>query len=637
MPQTFVLCPCQGVDAADLPPDTLAQIAPRAFCGADADAAAAMVEDAILCCSQDPALFERLAQDLNRPAPPVIDLRPRMGAGPSTAKLTALLAEAVLPASGAKTVDVLSEGVCLILGLPDDIAPVARQLKPYLSVTCLIPNDTDLDDPRGFDVVKGTLRHAKGALGQFEVRIDALQQRITGGQHDGWTVPQDGATTTCDIILDLRGAAPLFPAPEKREGYLRADPRHPPSVAAATLTASHLVGTFEKPLYVRVEPQLCAHSRAGQTGCTRCLDLCPTSAIMPAGDHVAVDPMVCAGCGACSSACPSGAIEYDAPPVAETMHRVQALAQALRAGGMAAPRLLVHDAHGADMIRLAARSGADLPRDVLPMEMAAINAFGHAEILAAAAAGFAEIAVLPGPGADIDALDAQIDIARALAGTVAVRRLDVTDPDALPDAFAGPVSAPTHIPARPMGTRRQITRQAARALNDGTDARLPLPHGAPYGAVTVDTDACTLCLSCVSLCPSGALGDNPDKPQLRFQEDACLQCGICVEICPETALRLDPGMDLSDAALRQRVLHEEEPFACISCGTPFGSKATIDRITEKLTGHAMFTDPAKLKMIQMCDDCRVVAQVHSTDNPFQSHDRPRPRTTDDYLSKRSDH
>ena len=163
---------------------------------------------------------------------------------------------------------------------------------------------------------------------------------------------------------------------------------------------------------------------------------------------------------------------------------------------------------------------------------------------------------------------------------------------------------------------------------------LPLPAGAPYGAVLVNTDSCTLCLSCVSLCPSGALGDNPDKPQLRFQEDACLQCGLCASVCPEDAIAYVPQLNLSEGALRQEILNEEEPFACIECDSLFGSKSAIDRITEKLTGHSMFSDPAKLRMIQMCDDCRVNAQFHSQNNPFAGAERPRPRTTEDYLEGR---
>lgn len=252
--------------------------------------------------------------------------------------MSALASEALLNAPLEKSLDVTSEGLCLILGTGEAAVQAAHQLKDHLAVTLLTDPSQPLPDTRAFDVIGGTLRKAKGALGHFEVTIDALRQVVPGGRGElTYTAPQDGAISHCDVILDMRGQQqPLFPAHEKREGYLRADPAHPRAVAAAVLAASHLVGTFEQPLYVRTEPLLCAHSRAGQTACTNCLDLCPTGAITPDGDHVSVDPMICAGCGACSAACPSGAISYDAPPVDFTMLRVQTLARAyLDAGGTA--------------------------------------------------------------------------------------------------------------------------------------------------------------------------------------------------------------------------------------------------------------------------------------------------------------
>ncbi|MGR3502517.1 4Fe-4S binding protein, partial [Pseudaestuariivita sp.] len=464
-------------------------------------------------------------------------------------------------------------------------------------------------------------------------------QQIVPGGRGGFTLtaPQDGAASGCDILIDLTGGQPLFPAHEKREGYLRADPAHPPAVAAAILAASHLTGTFEQPLYVKTEAILCAHSRAEQTGCTRCLDLCPTGAITPNGDHVTVDPMICAGCGACSAVCPSGAISYDAPPVDLTMRRVQTLAKAYRDAGGKTARLLVHDAHGGEMIALSARHGDGLPANVIPLQLDALNAFGHAEALAARAAGFAEVIWLASPKTDRDALEAQVALTRALSGADAVHVIDTPDPDAMSAALFGSNFAEiTHTPVRPMGTRRQITRQAVKALHPEAES-LPLPAGAPYGAVLVNKSACTLCLSCVSLCPSGALGDNPDAPELRFQEDACLQCGICRALCPEDAIALEPRLNLTDAALDQTILNAEEPFACIDCGALFGVKSTIDKITEKLTSHAMFSNPDALKMIQMCDDCRVNAQFHADGSPFAGAARPKVRTTDDYLSKRRDH
>ncbi|NDW00495.1 4Fe-4S binding protein [Salipiger sp. PrR002] len=647
MTKTLITCDCMGsqsIDAEALSKATGFEVTPpcKSLCTTQADRAAKGLTqgNVVLCCTQESRTFEALAEELGVEPAPLLDLRDRAGwsadQGSKVAKMSALAAEAMLPAAPEKTLDVISEGLCLILGSSDVAIEAAEQLAPHLGVTVLLDEADELPDTRAYDVVTGKLRKAQGALGQFRVTIDALRQIEPEGRAFTLTEPRDGGISECDVILDLRREPPLFPAHEKREGYLRADPGRPQAVAAAVMAASHLVGTFEKPLYLRTEPLLCAHSRAGQTGCTNCLDLCPTGAISPDGEHVTIDPMICAGCGACSSACPSGAISYDAPPVDLTFRRVQTLAKTYLEAGGHAPRLLVHDAHGAEMIRLSARHGDGLPADVIPMEIRAIGAFGHAETVAALAAGFASVTVLPGPGADIPALSAQVALSDAISGGGKVTLLQTPDPDAMSEAlYAEQAPAPVATPVRPMGTRRQITRQAARALHPGAET-LPLPEGAPYGAVLVDQDACTLCLSCVSLCPSGALGDNPDLPQLRFQEDACLQCGLCANICPEDAITLEPRLQLGDEALEQRVINEEEPFACIECGSLFGVKSTIDRITEKLQSHAMFSGD-KLRMIQMCDDCRVNAQYHAQDNPFAAGERPRPRTTDDYLSKRRDH
>ncbi len=650
MAKTLITCDCLGsqtLDAEALSQATGLDVAPpcSALCTAQADRAArAMTSDdaadTILCCTQESRRFEMMAEELGVPSPALLDLRDRAGWSDDPAsklpKMSALAADALLPAPPQRMMDVESHGLCLVLGAPADALGAAEQLREFLGVTVLLEDGADLPDSPGHDVIVGRLRRATGALGNFDLAIDALQQVEPGGRGAPiLTAPKDGARSQCDVILDLRRAPPLFPAHEKREGYLRADPGRPAAVSAAILAASHLVGTFEKPLYIRAEPLLCAHSRAGQTGCTRCLDLCPTGAITPNGDHVSIDPLICAGCGACSAACPSGAVSYDAPPVDLIMRRVQTLARAYLDAGGAAPRLLVHDAHGAEMIRLSARHGRGLPADVIPLELPVIGAFGHAEALAARAAGFASVTLLPGPGADRDALTAQVALAAAIAEGITV--LDTPDPDAMSDAlYTAQAPAPIETPVRPMGTRRQVARQAARALHPGGGV-LALPDGAPYGAVLVDQDACTLCLSCVSLCPSGALGDNPDLPQLRFQEDACLQCGLCANVCPENAIALEPRLNLDSTALQQEVLNEEEPFPCVECGTLFGVKSTIDRITDKLRGHAMFADGDKLRMIQMCDDCRINAQYHSAGNPFAGADRPRPRTTDDYLSKRRDH
>ena len=623
------------------------------LCRAQAAVAASALksgDQVIIACGQEAPAFLELAEEMEAADRLLcVDIRDRAGWSDDDTpapKMAALIADARLAPPGLPLMDIESEGLCLLYGTGDMAVDAAARLAPALSVTCMLTSPAEAIVPAdaGMDIVTGRIRTATGALGQFALEIDAFAELAPAGRGPRrFAEPRDGAKSDCDIIVDLSGGQPLFPAHHKRDGYLRADPGDPLAVERVLFDAAQLTGTFEKPLHIRFEEALCAHSRAGRTGCTRCLDVCPTSAIMPDGDTVRIDPNICAGCGACHAVCPSGAAASDDPPVAHLFRRVRIMADAYAQAGGKSPRLLVHDDHGAEMIRLAARHGRGLPGDVIPLEIPSLSTFGHAEQVTALALGYAGIDILAGPRTEHPAIEAQIALAAAIASGTGVageriRLIDPADPDTLSGIlYIDPPAAHPVQPILPLGGRRDAVRLAARALAGDTppDAPLPLPAGAPFGAVLVDTDACTLCLACAGLCPTGALLDNPDSPELSFREEACLQCGICVDTCPEDAITLVPQLDLADSALSGRVLNEEEPFACIECGALFGVKSTIDRITEKLAGkHSMFTNSDNVRLIQMCDDCRIRAQTHSEGQPFYVRERPRPRTTDDYLKER---
>jgi hypothetical protein len=85
--------------------------------------------------------------------------------------------------------------------------------------------------------------------------------------------------------------------------------------------------------------------------------------------------------------------------------------------------------------------------------------------------------------------------------------------------------------------------------------------------------------------------------------------------------------------MRPEVLHEEEPATCVSCGKAFGTRSSIARIREKLSGkHWMFQRADQIALIEMCDDCRISAQWEMDDTPLRGGARPRIVTTDDYLA-----
>ncbi len=462
--------------------------------------------------------------------------------------------------------------------------------------------------------------------------------------------PRDGAVSRCDILLDISGGPALFPAADLRDGYLRADPGDPSAVLKAVLRARDLVGGFDKPRYVAFDADLCAHSRSRIVGCRRCLDLCPTSAIVPDGDHVAIDAKICAGCGQCAAACPTGAAGYALPPADALVRKLRTLLSVYRAAGGAAPILLFHDEDfGGDLIDALARHGDGLPANVLPLAVNEVTQIGLEAIASAFAYGAVSVRVIlrAKPRHDPAGLRQTIDLAEPILAGLGfagerLATIETDDPEALGQALRAiepGADVPKPASFQPAGGKRDVLRLALSELHRVAPAPadiVALPAGAPFGAVELRVEGCTLCLSCVSACPTGALSDDPERPTLRFTESACVQCGLCKATCPEKVVSLVPRLDFRPGAASPRVLKQEEPFLCIRCGKPFGVKSTIERVAAQLEGkHWMFPNAAnRIDIVKMCENCRVTAVTEEGFDPYAAKARPQPRTTDDYLRER---
>ncbi len=609
-------------------------------------------------CTQEAPLFAEAAEEAGFAQPLAFaNVRETGGwsgeakkAGP---KMAALLAAAAVAAPPAALVALKSEGTVLIYGRDETAIGIGERLRDILDVTVMLSAPGEIAPPRvsRFPVVKGRAMAAKGHLGAFEVAVEEYAQPSPSSRDRLIFGAGRKGTSRCDLIIDVSGGAPLFAAPDLRQGYLRADPADRAAVERVIFEASQLVGEFDKPRFIRFNASICAHSRSHRTGCTRCLELCPAGAITPNGDSVAISAEICMGCGACASVCPTGAAAYDYPPAATVMERVRALLLTYAEAGGKTPVLLVHDAeHGAGLIDALARFGEGLPAHVLPLEVNEVTQIGLECLAASFAHGAAAVRILlrARPKHDIGGLMRNIDYANALAfglglGEALAATIETDDPDALAAALNGvSLAQPLVRPAKfmPLGTGRQLLRLTLRELHAAAPIRperIPLPPKAPIGGIVVDVEGCTLCHSCVSACPTGALMDNPDKPMLRFSEELCVQCGLCQATCPEKVIRLEPRIDFAAWEAPPKVMKEEEPFHCIQCGKPFGTKSTIERIAARLEGkHWMFAgeNATRASILKMCDTCRIEAVVNETLDPHGAPPRPSPRTTEDYLRER---
>jgi ferredoxin len=287
------------------------------------------------------------------------------------------------------------------------------------------------------------------------------------------------------------------------------------------------------------------------------------------------------------------------------------------AGGTAAC-VLFHDSASSAALEQHLVEG--MPERILPVAIEEIGSVGMEAWFACLAYGAEAVVLLTSdrtPAQVTEALQLQLATAKAILAGMGyeedrLRAINGDQPAAALEALrALPCGQPGQAAtfATPAFDKRGTLRLALQHLQDQAPATkrvTPLPEGSAFGEVRVNASACTLCMSCVSACPTHALQDGRGLPQLNFREWNCVQCGLCERTCPEDAITLSPRF-LHDQGARERprILHEEQPVCCVACGKPFATRAMLDKLARKLEGHWMFQTDAARKRLQMCEDCRV--------------------------------
>jgi ferredoxin len=504
-------------------------------------------------------------------------------------------------------VEYRSQGRLAVIGGQEALEFASRITAPLKAQVVLLQGEEEPGPP--LVSVAGRAIRLEGYLGAFKIYLGEEEK------------PNYEILDT-DLVLDL-SPTPLLSMSLTPPGYLSAATDELSLVNAVEQLAD-LVGTFEKPRYFEYDASICAHARAGQQGCNRCIEACPAEAITSLAETIEVNSSLCQGGGVCATVCPSGAIQYAYPRAEDTLQQMRTMLRVYRENAGRDPVIAFFSESDGDMTALT-------PDNLIPILVEELGSVGLEVWLSALAYGATTVLLVDGgamPASVSAAVGEQLIAAGEILGAMGYpeNSIRLVKPEGLEAEAAS--SLPPIEPAAfsGVGRKRQTAFMAIDHLYSEAAHPKPMTNlttGAPFGTADVDEGRCTLCLACAGICPGKALQTGDGVPQLLFIEGNCLQCGLCTRTCPEDAIWISPRLLFEpEARSRPRVLYEEPPFCCVSCGKPFATHSVITNMLTKLEGHWMFQNERAKRRLMMCDDCRVVDMVQDPEamqQGFETH------------------
>lgn len=502
-----------------------------------------------------------------------------------------------------------SSGLTLVLGNAECLGQFAAQIPSshYAKVVllCLISPQSATSIPAGIIAPEIPLFYSQdveisGFLGAFTVNVTIDSQlqslsKIAKGQ------------AQFDLIIDLTEQG-VHKAQLPPVGYYAVG-RGLISKEKALDCVEEMKGVFDKPKFFRLDTARCAHTSRSLEGCTRCIDACPADALSVENKVITINPYLCQGVGSCAMACPTEAISYALPDSVDTQHYIYQLLQCYQQANGQSPVILFYAASCESELR---EKQAMFNSNVLPIQLEELASVGIDTWFCALAYGAVQILLLETSNLHQKTrrvLNKELEIADIFLTKLGMSstQISMISLDLL-SQFRCDIPVPATASEKLRGSKRDKLAAALDFLaekHDFDNALSSLPSDAPFGRIDIDDNGCTLCLSCVAVCPTNALQSIGTHPGMSFKEQDCVQCGLCQNACPESVISLTPRYNWETQTRQAReILHQEAAAECLRCGKPFAPASMVNMLIEKLRDHSQFQADA-ITRLSMCEDCRV--------------------------------
>ncbi|MBI4611832.1 MAG: 4Fe-4S dicluster domain-containing protein [Candidatus Rokubacteria bacterium] len=444
------------------------------------------------------------------------------------------------------------------------------------------------------------------------------------------------------VVITADGAPEVSP----RTGYHLLRSPSPGDMDGLAWKVFGLIGEFRKPEYVTYHTDTCAGGSADHESCGICIGVCPYHAIARDPTNrlrVRVDQQACEGCGACVSACPTSSLTFNDPPPADLYARMAALLAPLPGHPQVDPPVVAFHCPEKGQVALAeaGRLRLSYPPTVLPVPMACLRHVSEANILAAfrmGAAGVALVGCESCPHGERQLLLQKVALARSVLDAFGVggERVHVitgeagearTMLEALERFVASLGPAPVRWDGRSASAlpseNREVVADAVRALIDATGrepGRVGVGETEPFAFPDVRAAGCTMCRTCVNVCPTHAFKFEEARQTLELKQIACVNCGLCATACPEHVITLKPEVYLDRGALDWQVVVRDETVGCLKCGKPFINRRALEAVEAKVLSLASIVDTfagTRRDLLRMCPNCRAVAAVFEMDKGWE--------------------